>query len=229
MFAETTQLINENSTMNTLPSSGFCPIQLSWNSCSEFQYPMRRCNHENSSNWLMPDTEWMLPTSPDKDSQVLDSIGIAIFALIFVLLEETIKQRHWDSLTEYLSRGAIGFRVRLAQALEELDQVVDEAQSEGYEIPNSIAIDNAKRIVKRIYDNLLHPFQVYPMPDGEVAVDITNGVGSSVLILCCSDGSTLCFVNICGNQRRAHYSSSDALPDGFMQEALEELQQNKNS
>ena len=113
----------------------------------------------------------------------------------------------------------------LTQALEVLDQVVDEARSEGYETPNSIAIVHARRIVKRLYDNLVYPIQVYPMPDGEVAVDVTNGDGSSVLILCCSDGDTLCFVNIDGNQRRAHYFNSDALPDGFMQAALEELQQ----
>ena len=120
-------------------------------------------------------------------------------------------------------------RVQLVQALEELDQIVDEAQSEGYEIPSSVSIVNAERIIKRIYDNLSHPFQVYPMPDGEVAVDVTDDNGSSVLILCCSDGGTLCFVNINGNQRRARYSNSDALPDCFMHEALEELQQNINS
>ena len=72
----------------------------------------------------------------------------------------------------------IGFRERFAQALEELDQVVDEAHSEGYEIPNSIAIVNAKRIVKRLCDNLVNPIQVYPMLDGEVAVDVTNDDGS---------------------------------------------------
>ena len=125
--------------------------------------------------------------------------------------------------------SSIGFRVPLTQALEVLDQVVDEARSEGYETPNSIAIVHARRIVKRLYDNLVYPIQVYPMPDGEVAVDVTNGDGSSVLILCCSDGGTLCFVNIDGNQRRAHYSISDILPDGFMQEALEELQQTQIS
>ena len=109
------------------------------------------------------------------------------------------------------------------------EQVVKEAQSEGYEIPGSIAIVNAEYIIRRIFDDLLCPFEVYPMPDGEVAIDVTNGNGSSVLILCCSNGSTLCCVNIDGNHRRAHYSNSDALPDSFMCEALEELQQEQNS
>ncbi len=113
--------------------------------------------------------------------------------------------------------------------MDEIDRVADEAQSEGYQIPSTAAIVNAKRIIKCIYDNLSHPFQVYPMPDGEVAVDVTNDDGNSVLILSCSDGGTLCFVNINGNQRIARYSNSDALPDCFMHEALEELHQNINS
>lgn len=132
--------------------------------------------------------------------------------------------RSWESIAEYNARNAIGFRMQLAQALEELDQVVDEAQLEGFKIPSSKAIDNADYIIKRIYDSLRCPPRIYPMPDGEVAIDVANGEGSSVLILCCSGGSTQCFVNINGNQRRACYSNSDALPDGFMCEAFKELQ-----
>ena len=223
MFEETTQLINESSTVNTVPSlEASWRGQLPWDSHLDDQSTMYRYNREYLSNWFMSDSEWMLLTL-GIDSQVTDS------PFREQLLDKTINQRLWDSLAEYLSRGVIGFRVQLAQALEELDQVVDEAQSEGYEIPSSTAIDKAEYIIKCIYDNLLHPFQVYPMPDGEVAIDVANGDGSSVLILCCSDGGTLCFVNINGNQRRAHYSNSDALPDGFMREALEELQQNLNS
>ena len=226
MSEQTTQLINESSTIDTMPSSeAFWRGQLSWNSHSDVQFTMYRYNRENSSNWLVSDSEWMPLTSPEIDSQFADNPFREILLLTAQLLDKTVNQRLWDSLAEYLSRGVIGFRVQLAQALEELDQVVDEAQSEGYEIPSSIAIVNAKYIIKRMYDNLLHPFQVYPMPDGEVAIDVTNDDGSSVLILCCSDGGTLCFVSINGNQRRAHYSKSDALPDGFMREALEELQQ----
>ncbi len=228
MFEETTQFIYESSTVDTMPSlEAFWRGQFPWNSHSDVQSTdvqsaMYRYNREYSLNWFMSDSEWMLLTL-GIDSKVIGS------PFREQLPDKTINQRlWWDFLAEYLSRGVIGFRVQLAQALEELDQVVDEAQSEGYEIPSSTAIDKAEYIIKCIYDNLLHPFQVYPMPDGEVAIDVANGDGSSVLILCCSDGGTLCFVNINGNQRRAHYSNSDALPDGFMHEALEELQQNLN-
>ena len=221
MSGQTAQFTIESSTIDTIPSSeAFRQIQLSWNSDSDVQFPMYGYNRECSSNWLMPDSEWMLLTASEIHPQVAESLFGELLLRIQQQLDKTIERRWWDSLAEYLSRGAIGFRVQLAQALEELDQVVDEAQSEGYEIPSSDAIVNARRIIKRIYDNLSHPFQVYPMPDGEVAVDIANDDGSSVLILCCSDGGTLCFVNINGNQRRAHYSNSDALLDSFMHEAL---------
>ena len=227
MSEQTAQTIKESSTNETMPSSqAFWRDQhLSWNSHPDFQFTMQRYNRENLSNWLVSDTEWMPFTSPDIDSKVADNTFRDTFLLTAQLLFNNVNQRLWESLAEYLSRGANGFRVQLAQALDELDQIVDEAESEGYEIPNSIAIVNAEIIVKRIYDNLLHPFQVYPMPDGEVAIDVTNDNGSSVLILCCSDGGTLCFVNINGNQRRAHYANSNTLPDGFIREALEELQQ----
>ncbi len=109
----------------------------------------------------------------------------------------------------------------------DLNQADKEAESEGFEIPSSKAVENADYIIKQIYDDLIHPLQVCPVPDGEVAIDLASGDGSSVLILCCSDGSTQCFVNINGNQRRAHYSNSNTLPDGFIYEALQELQQDK--
>lgn len=176
----------------------------------------------------MPNSGLMPHESPEKDSQVADNAFGEAVMLILLLLVDDVNQRQWESFAEHLSRGVTGFRVQLAQALEELDQVVDAAQLEGFEIPSSTAIDNADHIIKRIYDHSPHSIQVYPMPDGEVAIDVAND-GSSVLILCCSDGGALCFVNINGNQRRARYSNSDALPDGFMREALEELQQAQSS
>ncbi len=217
----------ENSTIDSMPSTdAYLHSQLFWKSHSEsdVQFPMYEYNFEDSSNWLLSDSEWMLRTSSEIDPKVAE-----ILLIVVQQPDKRIERRLWESLAEYISRGAIGFRARLVQALDEIDRVADEARSEGYQIPGTAAIDNAKRIIKCIYDNLSHPFQVYPMPDGEVAVDVTNDDGNSVLILSCSDGGTLCFVNINGNQRRARYSNSDALPDCFMHEALEELHQNINS
>ena len=59
----------------------------------------------------------------------------------------------------------------------------------------------------------------------EVAIDAPGGPGRSVLLLCDSDGGALCLVNANGKHRRARYSDSNLLPDGFIREALAELEQ----
>ena len=44
-------------------------------------------------------------------------------------------------------------------------------------------------------------------------------------MLCDSDGGALCLVNVDGAHRRARYSTTQTLPDGFVREALVELEQ----
>ena len=51
-------------------------------------------------------------------------------------------------------------------------------------------------------------------------------VGVSVILLCDSNGGALCLVNMNGKHRRARYSSAEILPDGFLREALTELELN---
>ena len=49
----------------------------------------------------------------------------------------------------------------------------------------------------------------------EIAIDAPGGHGRSVLLLCDSEGGTLCLVNMNGNHRRARYDTTNTLPDGF--------------
>ena len=67
-------------------------------------------------------------------------------------------------------------------------------------------------------------FEVYPTPDGEIAIDAPGGPGRSILLLCDSDGGALCLVNMNGDHRRARYSTAGILPDGFVRDALAELE-----
>ena len=45
-----------------------------------------------------------------------------------------------------------------------------------------------------------------------------------MLLLCDSDGGALFLVNMKGKHRRARYSTTEALPDGFIREAIAELE-----
>lgn len=120
------------------------------------------------------------------------------------------------------------FPVNLAESLCDLDEVVDEAEEEGYPIPQKVALDNSKQLLMEIYAISPRRFEVYPMPDGEVAIDAPDGRGSSVLLLCDSDGGALCLVNMKGKHRRARYSSIETLPDGFVREAMAQLERQKD-
>jgi len=112
----------------------------------------------------------------------------------------------------------------LNDVLRDLREARNEARDEGFPQPSDIALGNADRLLKEMYGISPRRFEVYPTPDGEIAIDAPNGQGQSVMLLCDSEGGALCLVNINGQRRRARYSTTDTLPDGFVREALEDLE-----
>lgn len=113
----------------------------------------------------------------------------------------------------------------LRDALHDLNEAQEEAREEEFPYPSEAALRNARRLLCAMYDISPQRFEVYPTPDGEMAIDASGGPGRSVLLLCDSDGGALCLVNMNGEYRRARYSDTDRLPDGFVKEALDELKQ----
>ena len=113
--------------------------------------------------------------------------------------------------------------VELTEALYDLQNASDEAREEGFPVPTNTALQNSEILLKEMYWISPRRFEVYPTPDGEIAIDAPGGPGRSVLLLCGSEGGALCLVNMSGDHRRARYSSTEALPDGFVREALTEL------
>ena len=87
-----------------------------------------------------------------------------------------------------------------------------------------MAFKNAERLLKDMHEIAPRRFEVYPTPDGEIAIDAPDGRGSSIILLCDSDGGALCLVNMNGSHRRRRYSEIDTIPDGFLREALLELE-----
>ncbi len=113
----------------------------------------------------------------------------------------------------------------LYAALHDLRQATEEASEEGFPIPSESALASANRLLREMYRISRRRFEVYPTQDGEVAIDAPGGYGRSVVLLCNSEGGALCLVNMNGEHRRARYSATEMLPDGFVQEALTELEQ----
>ena len=116
----------------------------------------------------------------------------------------------------------------LALALDDLHDSTTEAREEGFPIPSTAALRIAERLVKAMYEISPWRFEVYPTPDGEIAIDAPNGRGSSVILLCDSDGGALCLAHLNGNHRSRRYSTTDAIPDDFLREALTDLKRESN-
>ena len=129
-----------------------------------------------------------------------------------------------NSLIEFVAHGASSFPVELVNALDDLQNTSDEAREEGFPLPSDVVLENADRLLREMYRISPRRFEVYPTPDGEIAIDAPGGHGRSVLLLCDSGGGALCLVNMNGNPRRARYSTTERLPDGFVREALAELE-----
>lgn len=111
----------------------------------------------------------------------------------------------------------------LGAALRDLDGAAEEAGEEGFPQPSESALKNARRLLQDLYRLRPSRLEAYPTPDGEIALLAPGGRGRSVLVLCDSDGGALCSVNLNGRHRRARYSTAAMLPDGFVREALSDL------
>ena len=77
---------------------------------------------------------------------------------------------------------------KLNDALHDLREARDEAREEGLPQPSDTALGNAERLLREMYGISPRRFEVYPTPDGEIAIDAPDGQGRSVILLCDSEG-----------------------------------------
>ena len=110
----------------------------------------------------------------------------------------------------------------LEDMLADLRDARAEAAEEGFPPPSDVSITRAERVLTETRRFSTRRFEVYPTPDGEIAIDMPID-GGSVLLLCDSDGGALCLVNLNGDKRQKRYASADELPDSFLVQAMSEL------
>ena len=129
---------------------------------------------------------------------------------------------HWLKVYEAFEERSSTNTI-LRDALGDLEDVTVEAQEDQLPVPSATAFANARRILRQMYRIFPHRYEIYPMPDGEIAIDGACSGGYSVVLLCDSDGAASCLVNMNGARRRASYSDAGLLPDEFVRKALQEL------
>lgn len=113
----------------------------------------------------------------------------------------------------------------LACALGDLVEAPEEAEEEGFPAPSNRALSNARKLLYRMHAILPKRFEVYPTPDGEIAIDVPRGSSTSVLVLCDSDGGALCIVYSRGKDHLVRHASADLLPDALLVKCLTDLAQ----
>ena len=111
----------------------------------------------------------------------------------------------------------------LEDALQELAEVPDYAAEDDLDIPSEIASANAERLLKAMYAISPRRYGVYPVSGARIAIDVRGSNDRGMVVTCDSDGGALCLVSIDGERRRARYSTARQLPDGFILEALADL------
>jgi hypothetical protein len=115
------------------------------------------------------------------------------------------------------------FESSLADALSDLREVPKEANENEFERPSHTALTNAERMLKEMYRIRKMRYEVYPLEDGEVAIDAPGDRSTSVFVSCEPEGGAICIVNIDGKNQLERYDAAAELPDEFLTEGLYRL------
>ena len=117
----------------------------------------------------------------------------------------------------------------LKAALADLKECTEEAHEKDFPVPTETALQNAERLLREMCKRLPRRFEVYPMPNGAIAIQASHPPEIAVSVLCESDGGALCLVSASDDDsRRAWYSKAEVLPDGFLNDALDALRSFKS-
>ena len=130
-------------------------------------------------------------------------------------IQESVNDTRGESEPDY---------TELRGTLEELQDVRQEAIEEEEQMPSHAAFTNAERMIRVMYEMVSHSYMVELFPEGAIAITVPGGFRRSVMVVCESDGSVQCSVNVNGEGRSARYTQPNTLPDGFLRAALNDLE-----
>lgn len=111
----------------------------------------------------------------------------------------------------------------LMDALLDLYDVQRIAEEDGDIPPSNYLLERFERILRDIYAVSPRPYAIYPMPDGEIAIDAHTPHGTKVVVVC-SDDSARCLVYTDEGFQQQEYGDLSVVPDRFIVESLEKTQ-----
>ncbi len=124
--------------------------------------------------------------------------------------------RHTVSATWYLS------------ALKELDELDTEIAEEGLPEITTDMKKEARRIIEKLKNQPLAPI-IYSTEEGEIVIQFKSPVKPSIVAIELDNkGEGACFCYINGKNRYARYQDCSELPDGFVKEQLQLLNESED-
>ena len=72
----------------------------------------------------------------------------------------------------------------LVEALLDLYSAPKVAEEEGDVVPEEQALQKAERVLRAVYRADPRPYSVYPMSDGDIAIDAHTPHGTKVIVMC---------------------------------------------
>ena len=112
----------------------------------------------------------------------------------------------------------------LVEALLDLYDAPKVSEEDGDVIPEEQALQKAESVLRAVYRAAPRPYSVYPMSDGDIAIDAHTPHGTKVIVMCDPNGSARCLVHIDGEFTQRNYDDLSIIPDRFIMDALERTQ-----
>ena len=139
------------------------------------------------------------------------------------LLHEQFDNRTEPDSSTRISRNSNTDYGWLPNALEQLEQINDEAAEENYPAISPQSIPVAKRLLNDLCEIPLEP-TVYPSVDGEISIFFKSvSSPSGVLILIDNSQQISCYSSINDQNHLKEYNNSLSLPDEYMKNMLQSL------
>ena len=109
----------------------------------------------------------------------------------------------------------------LADALTDLNEIVVESEEKGFEVPSESACQLAEQLLRTMYAISPRRFEIYPMPNGEIAIDGHDSQRRRIIVFCGASGGIRCLTNADGKRDSYSDSSPHGMMGSFIQGALE--------
>ena len=162
-----------------------------------------------------------------------EGLGLAFGSADIDAFGRGVIDDHEDTLSNLLYQAAMrwleefyssrSLQPNLEAALNDLTELESEARDAGYLIPSSIAINSARYLVNEMHRIRPLRYHIYPMPDGEVAID-GGEQGTRIGVFCYPDGEIQYIGWVNGECVEEHSTEVRRIPSGFLLRALSELE-----